>query len=40
MQASRFGMYMEKERFKPLHSIVVIFLVAFAPSSSVKRISK
>ncbi len=38
--ASKFEMYREKERFKPLHSTVVIFLADLAPSSSVKSTSK
>ncbi len=38
--ASKFGMYQEKERFKLLHSTVVIFLANLAPSSSVKNTSK
>ncbi len=38
--ASKFGMYQDKERFKLLHSIVVIFLANLAPSSSVKKTSK
>ncbi len=38
--ALKFGMYWEKERFKPLQSTVVIFLASLAPSSSVKRTSK
>ncbi len=37
---SKFGMYWEKERFKPLHYIVIIFLVDLTLSSSVKRTSK
>ncbi len=37
---SKFGMYREKERFKPLHSTAVIFMVDLAPSSSVKSTSK
>lgn len=51
MLVSKLGTYLEKERFKPLHSIVkerfkplhstvVIFLVDFEPSSSPNRTSK
>lgn len=38
--ASKFGVYLEKERLSSLHSIVVSFLVDMAPSSFSKRIRK
>ncbi len=36
----KFGTYLEKERLRLLHSVAVIFLVALAPSSFVKKTSK
>ncbi len=36
----KFAKYFEKERAQPLHSTVASFLVALAPFSSSKRISK
>ncbi len=38
--ASKFGIYREKERHKPLQSTAVRHLVALAPSSSSNKISK
>ncbi len=38
--ASKFEMYQEKERFKSLHSTIVIFLANLVASSSVKSTSK
>jgi hypothetical protein len=40
MLTSKFGTYVEKERFRPLHSTPVIFLVDFVPSSLAKKTSK
>jgi hypothetical protein len=40
MLASKFGVYLEKERLSPLYSTVVSFLVDMAPSSFSKRIRK
>ncbi len=38
--ASKFGMYRKKERFKPFHSTIVIFLANLTPFSFVKSTSK
>jgi hypothetical protein len=38
--ASKFGVYLEKERLSPFHSTEVNFLVEMAPSSFSKNIKK
>ncbi len=38
--ASKFGVYLEKDRLSPLHSTVVNFLVDIAPFSFSKKIKK
>jgi hypothetical protein len=38
--ASKFGVYLEKDRLRPLHSTEVSFFVAITPSSFSKRMRK
>jgi hypothetical protein len=38
--ASKFGVYLEKERLSLLHSTIISFLVDMAPFSFSKRIKK